>query len=128
MNRDRRNTNRVTVAIHPARVNVMDDDGPIDLRELGVEIVELSHEGARLRIRGTLEAGDRLALDFSYRNRAFTIPGRIVWSKPAPDDGDGAHEVGVHFEDIPPLTQARLASVLGRHLELNGPGAGSAAS
>ncbi len=129
MTRDRRAVQRVNVAIRPWRVDLLGE--PAAPGSLGgvVEILDLSSTGARLSIAGDVHVDDRLALDFQYRNRRFTVPGRVVWAR-AEEDEPEEREVGLVFEDVPALTQARLESVLGRQAALNRslPGAGAAAS
>lgn len=116
MTDDRRNAARVNVTIRPWRVDLMGAWAP--LPGWSVEIIDLSTDGARMRVIGDVAVDDQFSLDFQYRNRRFRIPARVVWVH-AEEDEPGECEVGAYFEPANALTRARLDSVLGQQVSLN---------
>ncbi len=79
-------------------------------RLLGIGI-----DGATLEVHDDLMEGDAIAIAFAYRNRSFTLHATVLTAEDeeAPgDDNAPPTVITVRFENVPPLTAGRLASVL----------------
>jgi hypothetical protein len=72
------------------------------------EILDLSKTGARLRTRWAWREGRTRPLTIIANEFVVNLHARCVWSV---KDGFLKHTIGLHFEDITPAKQEKLAQI-----------------
>ena len=102
-----RAADRVNVP-YPARIIVGDDN---DGGALTAHLVNLSDDGAALRVYGRLEPGDGARLIIDTAQAPVVISMRVVWTRTLP----GGRMVGVTFSRVTPDQQVVISKLLGDH-------------
>jgi hypothetical protein len=98
---------------YPARVIVGDDEvgDAADARTMTAHLVNVSEDGAALRVYGRFEPGDSARVIIDMANAPVVISVRAVWTRNLP----GGRMVGVNFSRVAPVQRAGIAKLIADH-------------
>ena len=98
---------------YPARVIVGDHEvgEAADAGTMTAHLVNMSGDGAALRVYGRFEPGDSARVIIDTANAPVVISVRAVWTRNLP----GGRMVGVSFSRVAPVQQAVIAKLIADH-------------